>query len=162
MLLFSWEQGWIEVRSQNITALWVCYTTPGSAEHLSQWPCRAAQAAQRFMATQFTAMGRSGSFNIGMNVQSIPRPDMILLCFIAGKFLLSKLVVLDGAVSREVARCLPHSEYFPNLWISWGKLWPANRARSNSKRSCNWTQGWIPPIWLYINRYNGECVHINI
>lgn len=98
LYLFSWEQGWFEARSQDITVLWIYCTILGFAERSGRQPCRAAQAAERFTATRFKAMGYSDCSNIGLNGQSMFFPVMIILCFLAyhaGKFLLSKVVVLE-------------------------------------------------------------------
>lgn len=49
------------------------------AEHSAQQPCRSAWADGMFMATQLTAMGYSDCSYIGLKVQSVLFPIMILL-----------------------------------------------------------------------------------
>lgn len=107
LCLFSREQGWLEVRSQNIPALWVCYVIPGFAESLA----RAELQDLGPHSSQLWDTGIASALGWMLIVISV-----WFIAYLAGKVLLCEAVVLGLLfLGKQHAAYPPDPGYFPHL-----------------------------------------------
>lgn len=127
-------------------------------EHSAGQPCR---SGGMFMATGLTAPGYNDSSHVGLKVQSVLFPVIILLF---RWFSCWEVSPLQGsgvgiAVSREEARCpIPFWRFSKSLSI----VLPANTAYSSSKRSCKLNSRMDSTNFTTDQLIQWRCVHTNV